>query len=391
MKKQPIFFIFLILITLVAEEYTNFPIFVHSGSILQYSLNGGGSTIPDKASGAILNPASLYAYHKQLGKRVGINGNYHNDLDGEILTGGGGSFAINSVQVIGIDYQLYNYREGDSPIIHRGVFSFSSLGHEESENNAEFLSWGINLNYLNNTGTYGASDSLPVNSSVNEMFTATNYPTGVESVDGFSQAVSLDIGFFNLSPPKPFWSAMGWQPLFSQHYTYSLVFENILGYRWDERNNGIETASRNIDDTTRVDSLYYSGNSVKTDEWLQGRYKSLLFGVAFHRQIAGDKVILSIPVDVRFWGFMDKTLRDNSEWKNRNMLRVGMNANISNRLRLRCGYSWAPLEFQTLEDGELLFDNQHQISGGVSLTIGPVDLDAGFKKGEFAFGSSIYF
>ncbi len=389
MKKLTIFLICIISFSILADEYSVFPMFAQTGSVQQFSFNGGGSTLPAKISGASLNPASLYAYHKQLGKRIGFGGSYQNDLDGKILTGGGVSYALDTAQVIGMDYQLFDHREGDAPMIHRGVLSYSSLIREVSA--GEFISWGFNMNYINNNGLYNSQDSLNVIQYVNDTVEqVSSYTTGVGLIDGYYQAVSLDVGFFNIAPPRPFWQSMGWQPLFSESYTYSVVLENLVGYRWDKREDGIVTESNSIDDTTRVDSLYYNGETVKTTEWLQGRYKSFLFGLALHRQVMGDNVILSVPIDVRFWGFMDKDLRKNSEWKNRTMLRVGMNANILNKVRLRCGYSWAPLEYQTLDDEQLLFRNKHQISGGFSLTLGPVELDAGFKKGEFAFGGSFY-
>ncbi len=389
MKKLSILISCIITCSLWADEYTIFPMFTQSGSVQQYSFNGGASTLPSKISGASLNPASLYAYHKQFGKRIGLGGSYQNDLDGKIFTGGGVSYALDTAQVIGLDYQLFDHREGEAPVIHRGAITYSSLIRDVGP--GEFISWGFNVNYVNNNGSYNSQSSLPVTQYVNDtVVQVTSYNTDMGLIDGYSQAVALDVGFFNLAPPRPFWQSMGWQPLFSQSYTYSVVLENLVGYRWDKRDDGIVTDTREIDDTTKVDSLYYNGETVKTTEWLQGRYKSFLFGLALHRQIMGDNVILSVPIDVRFWGFMDKDLRKNSEFKNRTMLRVGMNANILNRVQLRCGYSWAPLEYETIENEQLLFNNQHQISGGFSITVGPVEVDAGFKKGEFALGGSFY-
>ncbi len=370
------FMMMLTLLTVVSADTNLFlPMFVETGSMMQTSFNGGGAALADKANGISLNPASLYAYHKLYGKRIGFNGSYVNDKDGRILANGGGSYAIDPKNVVAVDYLLHDSRTGEAQNIHKASLAYSAIVQEEK--GAGILSWGLNISYYQNSGDFPAQTLLNITTDS----TVTSYPTGMTAIRGAHHAVTTDLGFYQSDNNKG--------------VSYAVVLENIFGYKWDQRDNTIETIGRDsvVNDSVsiRIDTTRYSDKELKENGILKGRNKSLLIGLAVQRPLAGGNVILTIPFDVRFWGFLDKDLRKYSAWKNRCMLRTGAETNFGDKLSFRVGYSWAPRDFTPNENGDPRFRNHHQASGGFKLALGVADVEMAFKDNEFAIGGSLYF
>ncbi len=373
--KTNVILLAIISITL-ADQNPLFPILVETSSISQAAFNGGGVALSNNVSGASLNPATLYAYHKLYGKRLGISGSYQNNLEGKIISGTGISFAPDQQNVLALDYSQRNSREGEAPILHRGVVTYTSLVREEAKEG--FMSWGANITYLNSNGSYPTMSKLPISIGDSTSF----YETGISTIDGSNQMVSLDIGVYQFDKQRGL--------------AYGLVLENIAGYEWTKRENSIATVHSvitNAPDTTQipVDTTRFTNIENNESGWINGTTKSLLAGMSINRKILGDRVILIIPFDVRFWGFMDKHLRKNSEWKHRCMMYTGSEINFGGALSLRGGYSWAPYEYLTDELGNPLFRNHHQASGGFRISLSVVDIEMAFKKGELGGGLSVYF
>lgn len=375
------FFCCLILATsLFAEVNDVFPMYVESGSMLQAAFNGGGSTLPDKGNGVTLNPATLFAYHKLNAKGVGVGGSFLNNKDDRLLVNGYGSFAVNPKSVIAVDYLYRDKREGGNPQIHRGSFAYSGVIQDSKDEGT--LTWGLNLSYYQNSGNHTAM----ANNTIYAGDTSWTEPSGISEIGGYQHVVSTDLGFYQYDARKGF--------------SYAIVVENLFGYSWQQRDNSVTTVGKDstyydpeLEDsvTTRVDTMKYSGQEWEDHGRLRGKSKSLLIGLAVKRTIAGGNAILTIPLDVRFWGFMDGDLRDNSEWKDRCMMRTGIETNFGGSLSLRVGYSWAPLEYYTDSNGSPQFNNTHQASGGFSLSIRGVDLEMAFKKRELGAGASFFF
>lgn len=366
--------------TLCAEVNDVFPMFTESGSMLQSALNGGGSTLPDKGNGVTLNPATLFVYHKLYAKGIGFGGSFWNDKDDRLLANGYSSFAVNPKSVIAVDYLFRDKRDGGNPNIHRGTFAYSGVIQDDKVEGT--LTWGMNLSYYQNSGNH---DAMKYNTII-AGDTSWTEPSGISTVAGYHHVVSTDLGFYQYDAQRGF--------------SYAIVVENLFGYSWQQRDNSVVTVGKDstyydadLDSTlsTRVDTVKYSGQAWEDYGKLSGKSKSLLVGVAVQRAIAGGNAILTIPLDVRFWGFMDGDLRDNSEWKNRCMMRLGMVTNFDGAISLRVGYSWAPEEYYTDAGGNPQFVNTHQASGGFSLTLKGVDLEMAFKKGELGAGASFFF
>jgi len=370
---ETIFILLLLITTLSADQNPLFPTFVESGSTMQAAFNGGGAALPDKISGSTLNPASLYGYHKLYGKRIGIAGSYQNSLEGRTLSNAGVSLALDQQNVIGLDYTYRNNRESLDQIIQKGTIVYSSLVREEEKDG--MLSWGLSVTYYNATGAYSA----PILSTTSGDSTRI-YQSPIDSLTGWNQSVTSDIGVYQVDKVRGL--------------SYGIVLENIVGYTWKNRDNSIATHHSNDTIDTMIiatDSMYFTGKTINENGWNNGSSKSLLMGFGINRKIFGDNVLLAIPFDVRFWGFMDKNLRNNSKWKNRCMLYTGAELNFGGALSLRSGYSWAPRVYVTDEKGSPLFRNHHQASGGFRLSFKVADLEMAFKKEEIGGGISFYF
>jgi len=300
-------YLLLLFITLTAFADNNplFPIIVEPGSIQQASFNGGGSAMADKANGASLNPATLFSFHKLHGKRIGAIGSYQNAHNGRVLGNGAVSFAPNQQNVLGLDYTMRDGRDGLPSQVHRGTVTYSSLVKDELKDG--FMSWGVNLTYYHLQGSYPSNSKLPITIGDSVSY----YESGISSLDGLNQNLSMDLGIYQFDKKRGL--------------SYSIVFENLFGYEWKERSNSLVVIHDSVSIPTKPaklmrDSLKYSGVEVNESGWINGTTKSMLVGLAVNRQILNDKVVLIIPFDVRFWGFMDKHLRKNTEWKHRCMM-----------------------------------------------------------------------
>ena len=380
---KTIFIILIVILATYAEKNPLFPAYVTTGSPMQNAFNGGGSALPDKASGITLNPASVYVYQKMMSVRGGISGSYSNLKELQRTANGAGSFALNNKSVVAVDYQYQNDFNAYAPKIHRGTIAYSALVKEDKGEG--LLSMGVSVSYYDNKGMYEGKKELPVTIGDSILY----YSNGYDSIGGFQREITTDLGFYQLDV---------------QHgVAYSFIFENLFGYTWEQRDNSLETlvvdtiikdstiGDSITPDTTYKDSTYYSGNERKDYRKLDGHKKSLLVGITVRRTIAGGNVIMSIPFDVRFWGWLDGDLRDHSAWKNRNMLRTGIDLDIKGHVSLRVGYSWAPLEYKTTDSGRPDFRNHHQASGGFKISLRKLDLEMAFKKDYFLAGGSLYF
>lgn len=360
----------------LADYNPIFPAIVEPSSIQQAAYNGGGSAMSDKVNGATLNPATLFSYHKLHGKRLGVIGSYQNARNGRILANTGVSFAPNQQNVLGLDYSQRDSREGLASKIHRGAITYSSLVREESKEG--FMSWGVNLTYYNSNGEYSTESKLPI--TINDSI--IYYESGLTSLSGTNQTLNLDLGIYQFDKQKGL--------------SYGIVFENIVGYDWKERSNSLVTTHDTFSIPPSItplsrDSVKYSGVEIKENGWINGTTKSLLIGLAVNRQILNYKVVLTIPFDVRFWGFMDKNLRKNSEWKDRCMMYTGSELNFGGALSLRGGYSWTPNEYFTDINGNPVFRNHHHASGGFRISLNVVDIEMAFRKQDIGGGVSVYF
>ena len=375
-------------VSVFADDYPLFPIMYDASSLYKQAFLGGGSALLDGALGQGVNPATVQAWHRVHRKGIDIGGGYFGGKDSQQRYGGGASANLTQKDIIAAEFLSYksNTHEPTTPLI-RGTFTWATLLKDDGEEGG--LNLGINASYYNSTAMYSASDSLGVTTyelrDSNWVATdSSKYISDVKFIDRRYNSISGDIGLFQMDEIKG--------------QSFSLVFENILGYTWYKKTPQeiIKTEyiidSLTGDTTGRIDSLAYNkGVEVEDNGVLKGKYKSILIGGASSIPLADGKLMLMIPLDFRFYGFFDKWLRDNEEYKNRLAIHTGVELYLGPVFSGRLGYSWVYTDLHTRDDGNLDPHPTHRISGGASLNIEFIIVEAAWSKDSWGLGAQFVF
>jgi hypothetical protein len=390
--------ILIITSSIIADVNPLFPVMYETSSSYSQAFHGAGSALLDGPLGQTLNPATIQAWHRVRQKKIAVSAGYMSDGIDANKFGGGASAVLSPKSVLAAEYLYYmsNNREPDSPA-HRATLSYSSTAFGAADDDGGTLNYGVNVSYYNNNGVFSADDSLSHITYADSLQNAEwilidsgKYQnSGYKNINRKFNQVSGDIGFYQLDEQKGL--------------SFSVVFENILGYSWYSKSHIKEVTSSDTTyniitpDTTynnvvvTRDSTVYIDKEKKGGDWVSGKYKSILVGGASIIPLAGEKLLLNIPVDVRFWGFGDKYLRDHSDFKHRVEIHTGLELYMGPMISGRFGYSWVERDLHTDEDGNPVFNPTHRISGGASLAIKFIMLEVAWRKETFGGGVQFMF
>ncbi len=358
-----------------------------TSSMYQQAFMGGGSSLLDGPLGLSLNPATVQAWHRVRQKKIAVSAGYFSGEFSDNRFAGAASASLSEKSVLAAEYLYYidNDRFPDNPV-HRASFAYSSQAFDDGDQGA--LNYGVNISYYHSSGQFDASDSLPYTSydkSDDSTWTFRDhgyYKSNAKYINRKYNQISTDIGFFQLDESKGL--------------SFSVVFENILGYTWYNKDPIIgQEQKEEVDENgnpIKTISTVYKYETKEDNDWLPGRYKSLLFGGASIIPLADEKLLLNIPLDVRLWGFSDKHLRHNSRLRNRVEIHTGLELYIGPKISGRFGYAWVDDNMHTDEEGELvLLSPQHRISGGFSFSHNFIMLEMAFRKGSWGAGVQLMF
>jgi hypothetical protein len=353
-----------------SEQFPIMETLVESGSITNITFFGTGAAFPTNSSGMSLNPAVPMAWHHYSKSRASVSGIYINNRGEDFYrTGGGASFVLGKGNYVGAEYNIKS--EGpDKQKFHRGTIAYGAT-IDDFEDKPLFV--GANVSYFNFNGNLSKSGILPVKKdTVFNKTTAparrdTSYNSDVHSVKALHNVVSTDLGFY--------------QPGEAKGISWGIVLENILGYSWSNNNPYIETEN---------DSAYYVFSDKKTNGILNKKYNSFLLGANLSLPIMDDNLLLMVPFDLRFWGFMNKDLRKSTRLKHRLETHSGFELQFGGKVCGRFGWAWVPKNYDTDESGQLDFKNwEHHFSGGFGVSIKMFLADMYFTKDAIGVGLSV--
>ena len=328
-------FIIIVFLTscVFADEFVPIVAMHESGSIVNTTFFNAGGAFPANAASASLNPAIPAAWHFASQSMVSAFGSfYKSDYFDYRKSGGGGSLALGMGQYFAAEYNLKNEISGDKKF-HRGTVAYGAM-LDDNEDDPLFI--GFNISFYNSAGNIHRSEPI-------------------ETILAKNNVIAADLGFY-----QPGNNAVG--------LSWGIVLENILGYCWNN----------------------YGGE--KSNNMLNRRYNSFLLATNLSLPLVGDKALLMVPLDIRFWGFMNRDLRKTSEHhriKHRAEVHSGAELQLGTKICGRFGWAWIPEKYATAEDGQLKLSGWgNRFNGGFGINIGIIMFDALFSKDTFGLGAS---
>lgn len=405
LKFQLSHFTFCVLIaffSVYAEEFVPINAMHESGSIVTTTFFNAGGAFPASASSASLNPSIPAAWHYFSQKKMSVFGSfYQNDEINYLKAGGGGSLALGRGQYLSAEYNLKNELDDNEYKYHRGTIAYGAMiGDDKAP-----LFIGVNLSFYNFKGNIDKSGLLPVRRDTtsrkdfspyyNGSSSVNYYDSDVRSVSAKNNFIVTDLGFY--------------QPGDGKGLSWGIVLENILGYSWNEYDHVLknyhfkDTLYKDYTYTNEMgygstktdtayitrDSAYYAAGNHKSNDFLSKKYNSFLLSTNASIPIVENRVLLMIPADVRFWGFMNKDLRKNSKLKHRTEVHSGFDLQFAKKISARFGWAWIPEEYTTNENGQLNFRGwKNRFSGGFGVNAGVITVDALLAKEAFGIGLS---
>ena len=336
--------------TVFSESFPLMPSFVESGSIVNTTYFNAGAAFPANPGSMSLNPAIPAAWHFFSQNKMSVFGMYNNNDEFDFYkTGGGGSLALGRGMYIGVEYNLRNEYDNYKKLHHRSTVSYGTL-IDDNHDNPLFV--GASISYYN------------FNGNLQKMGLQRVKKDTIQNIEAKYNAISTDLGFYQYS------EGVG--------LSWGIVFENILGYSWTSNNPYMEIIN---------DSAYYVFSEKKTNGFLNKKYNSFLLATNLSIPLFDNRIILMAPIDVRFWGFMNKNLRKSAKIKHRTEVHSGFEAQFRGMFCGRFGWAWIPDEYKTSEDGQLNYTNwTNRFSGGIGINIKMFSIDAFLAKGAWGTG-----
>lgn len=320
-----------------------------------------------------LNPALVSVFQKVAKKKVVAGTSIGKFGEAGILAGGAVSVEIAPENLVVADFLYQNSnRENKDLGLYKATVAIAGPMVKEQE---QELHLGINLSYYNNNRVKALIDSLPVITTTTEN-DVTTIDTAFYQVNStyehIEQLVAMDVGFFQVDINKSM--------------TFSLVAENVLGYRW------LKERPLVINDTSIIgkDSSYFAEQEYAT-KWIDGNLKSLLIGGASRIPITGNDMLINIPIDVRFWGFLSKDVRKSTKLKERVEVFTGIEVYKGEHIGARFGHAWRNKENKTNADMVPQFEPEHLFSGGFSFRYKTIIADLHWAKETFGGGLTFGF
>ncbi len=322
---------------LFASPYKSIPLLYDNGNIVSQAFNGGGAAMFKGPSGQVSNPAMPAVWHR-IYKQKGF-------VDASFLRTDAQEWSI--AASLNMDQKGVggaHFRYAKDSLTHEDYFTGGmSIAKPVAKSGSDELFLGFPLNYAFHE--YGAENS--------------------------EHTAYADVSFFQLDVE----SGM----------TFTVVAENILGYRW--LSNTVALPLEGGIDSTEIR---------EHRKWLPGGLKSILVASASKIPLEGTSMTVTVPVDIRFWGFLDGDLRDRSKLKERVELYSGLELFRGNKKRgdgfaARVGYAWKDPNYRTDEAGKITFTPDHQFSFGFAIGFQRMLVDIAFVEEGFGVSGTIGF
>lgn len=349
-----------------AEYFPLLPMMYEENSIYYDTYFSGGSALPDKSGGALLNPAATNQWHIIHKSRIASNVNYFKLDDAYFKTGVAVTASFKKTNYIGGEYMYRGDEPNNKLSWQRGSIMYG--GQLAPESNQGAVHWGVNLSYINHIGTHALPKKASLD-TVDYSYTAIN--------EMHQNLFTLDVGFY--------------QAEVINNLAVSFVFENLVGIQWTN------TTTQSYEDTASIpDTLIDTtaiGEKKTTNSWPNKEYNTILLGLAFSVPLWNDNFMLNIPFDVRFWGWLNGDLRDRSHVRARVeyhsgfefMARLGRGP----RLAARLGWAYKPSELATDSKGLIVLNDElmtNYISGGFGVEYRMIRADVLFRKNGWGVG-----
>lgn len=378
----------LLSLSLFAERYSVFSIMNSSGSPVSRAFGGTGSAVLQGPLSVSLNPALLGAWQKMYKKKVAVSAVAGKISEEGMIAGGAVSYELSPDNLIAAEF-LYKKSDpyglldaNEDKDLLRATLAISGPLVKEQE---QELYLGINLAYVHHDDdlAYGVlpvtTTSVLAGDALTFLDSTTSYYAPDTLGSRMEQFLTMDVGFFQLDMGKSM--------------TFSLVAENVLGYRWVKGTPAVlsDTVSTTNGDTTEtVVTSYYDKQSYGT-KWIDGNFKSMLIGGLSRIPIQGGDIVINIPLDFRFWGFLSKEIRKSTKLKERVEFYTGLELFKGNTFSGRLGYAWRNAEYHTNGAGIPLFNPEHLFSGGVTVKVKDVLIEGFWAKDEVGGGLTFGF
>lgn len=354
---------FMLSISLFADYFPLLPMMYEENSIFYDTWFSGASALPDKSGGALLNPAATNQWHIMHNAKIAGDMQFFSLSDDYFKTGAAVTASVKDVNYVGGEYMYRGSRSNSSHSWQRGTIMYG--GQLAAKTNQGAVHWGASLSYYNHKGNHTVASRVSGDS--------VTYDYTVDK-DLHQNLFAVDIGFY--------------QAEVFGGLAFSFVFENLMGAKWTNT-----TVNEYIYDTlTMPDSLLDTeviGESVREGSWSTKEYSTILLGVALTVPLWSENVIMNIPFDTRFWGWMNGELRNRSHVRARIEYHSGLEimgaiGSMGPRLAGRFGWAYKPESLETDYRGKIILNDglmKHYISGGIGIEYKMIRADALFRKG----------
>lgn len=322
-------------------------------------------------SGGLANPALVFSNEKS------------DDEPHGTITAGFGRDSIFDRYIIpaGISYST---NEGSLAVFYRGlsgkndieqhevVLNLSGQLFGESDGKGS-VDLGVNLRYENFSWKSRPLDPLYTWT----LFTDTSGNKQIASVADSvyyhgkgtikENRFLVDVGFFQRN---------AWENI-----DFGLTLRNLLGYVKSKENPTL--SATDYADTVKIDSIVeyrkeqYEDKTSKTKGWSMKPHRTVEIGANYHNNIT-DAIALSIPMDLKIYGLLDKKA------KNRFVFSCGMQISVTEKFHLRGGYKRGPGDWiDNIEE----FKYRNILTGGAGIDIDPISFDFFITKGHFGLNA----
>jgi hypothetical protein len=291
-------------------------------SVVSRSFAGAGSAVPHDVFQGLVNPALTTA---NIGAKGAVEAGYGRDDVFDRLALPFGAVLLDKGGVLG---GFYRYLSGERGEVHDVVINFAGrLFEQTAPGETGPVDFGLNVRYENSKWRHDIPTLVTDGDGESKSV--------VNTVEARGDCLILDIGFYQQYLPG---------------FDFSLVFSNLVGYRWSE-----------------VDGRGESEGGI------DGRHRVITAGMLCSLPIKS-AFLLRIPVDVEMANVFVKS------GSTAYMLRTGAELRIAKMYSVRFGYARAPEDpaelIKTFDYGNLFF-------GGVGVAVKSFLLDVFVGKREF--------
>jgi hypothetical protein len=289
-------------------------------SVVSRSFAGGGSAVPHDIFQGLVNPALTTV---RVGAKGALGIGYGRDDVFDNITLPLGEEFFDDGGTMGV---IYRYLNGDRGVVHDAVVNFAGRLSDRMETEGTGpVEFGLNIRYEKSNWRH----DIPA------LVTSSDGDGDTNTITARSNSLLLDIGFYQQYLPG---------------FDFSLVFSNLIGYRWSE-----------------------ADGRGKSSGLVDGRHRIITAGMLYTLPISAS-FLLRIPIDVEIANVFAKSSPAAC------MLRTGAELQIAQMCSVRFGYARAPQD-----PVELItkFDYGNLFFGGIGVVVKSFLLDVFAGKGEF--------